>query len=124
MKRDMDLIRRLMLDIEKRPAGTHLTGDDLIQPGDDEAVVAEHLVLLIEQDMLKGKGIQTLSGLDIAHILIFSITWKGHEFLDAVREDTIWQKTKDKLASVGGSATLDIVTQVGAQFVRQMLGLP
>ena len=123
MKRDMDLIRRLMLDIEKEPAGTQTSGDELLREGDDQAVVAEHLKLLIEQELINGKGYQTLSSLDAAHILIFSITWQGHEFLDAVRNDTVWKKTKDKVASVGGTASVEILTQIAAGFLRQMLGI-
>lgn len=123
MKRDMDLVRRLMLDIEAQPAGMQTTGVELYRDGDDQAAVAEHLVLLIEHDLIKGKGFQSFSGLDLGHILIFSVTWKGHEFLDAVRDDTIWKKTKDKVASSGVTATVEILTQVATGFVKQMLGL-
>ena len=56
MKRDMDLIRRLMLDIEAQPAGAQISGTPLKREGDNEAIVAEHLVLLIEQQLIKGKS--------------------------------------------------------------------
>ena len=123
MKRDMELIRRLMLDIEARPAGKQFTGEELYRDGDDRAIVAEHLVLLIEHGLVKGKAFQTFDGLELDHIMILSTTWKGHEFLDAVRNDTVWNKTKDKLASVGGTATVEIITQVASGLMKQMLGL-
>ena len=52
------------------------------------------------------------------------MTWRGHEFLDAVRDDTVWKKTKDKVASSGVTATVEILTQVATGIVKQMLGLP
>ena len=124
MKRDMELVRRLMLAIEAQPAGARVTGADLLVDGDDDTTVAEHLHMLIDHGFLKGTPDRA-----IAHrksplrVHIHGITWKGHEFLDAVRDDTIWNKTKDKVASVGGSATVEIVTQVATGFIKQMLGL-
>ena len=123
MKRDMDLIRRLMLDIEKEPPGMHTPGTTLWREGDDPAVVAEHLALLIDHQYLKGHVARSLSGLELGHVVVLSIPWRGHEFLDAVRNDTVWKKTKEKLASVGGTATVEILTQVASGFMKQMLGL-
>ncbi len=40
------------------------------------------------------------------------LTWDGHEFLDAIRGDTIWQKTKNSFVSKGLSMTLDLVKSV------------
>jgi hypothetical protein len=31
-----------------------------------------------------------------------SLTWQGHEFLDSVRRDTVWQKVKLFVAEKGG----------------------
>lgn len=123
MKRDMDLIRRLMLDIEKQPAGMHTPGTQLYRDGDDPTVVAEHLALLIDHQFLKGHVARSLGGLELGHVVVLSILWRGHEFLDAVRNDTVWKKTKDKVASVGGTASVEILTQVATGFLKQMLGL-
>jgi len=48
----------------------------------------------------------------------FRLTSKGHDFLEAVRDDGIWQKTKDGVAAVGG-ATLGIVSEIAIAYVKQ-----
>lgn len=30
-----------------------------------------------------------------------SLTWQGHEFLDSIKSDTIWNKTKEEIKSKG-----------------------
>lgn len=53
-----------------------------------------------------------------------TLTWHGHDFLDNIRNDTVWEKTKQQLAKVGGTASIEIISQVAASFVRKLLGLP
>lgn len=124
MKRDMDLVRRLMLAAEGQPAGEHFFARDIMQADDDGAVIAEHVHLLFDAGYLTGDPDRTIAILPHpGRVLITGITWRGHEFLDAVRDDTVWQKTKAKLTATGGSATLEIVTQVATSILKQMLGL-
>lgn len=56
MKRDMDLIRVLLLQIEEFDRG--LGGDVEIEAGDHEPqVVAEHLRLLLEAKLIEGDAV-------------------------------------------------------------------
>lgn len=41
-----------------------------------------------------------------------SLTWQGHEFLDAVRNDTVWRKTMALVKEKGGSVPFDVVNPV------------
>jgi len=123
MKRDLDLIRALMLEAEAQPAGRQFHGGVFRREGRDATELAEHLVLLIEHRLLDARVYSSFDCLAPDHIQINRVTWKGHEFLDAVREDTIWKKVKVRLADVGGNATVEVVTQLGAAITKQMLGL-
>lgn len=38
-------------------------------------------------------------------------TWKGHDFLDAAKDDTLWNKAKEKFLIPGVSFTFDILFQ-------------
>lgn len=52
---------------------------------------------------------------------ITDITWKGHEYLDAIRDGKIWKKTKDitsSLKSVPLSIMKDVATQVISQYIK------
>ena len=49
------------------------------------------------------------------------LTWNGHEFLDAIRSDTIWQKTKSSFLSKGLSMTFDLVKSVAVEVASAYL---
>ena len=124
MKRDMDLIRDLMLQVEAFPAGVTHLGSNIDLRGNDPQVVAEHLALLIEQGLIKGKSISGFDALAPDHIVIIGISWNGHEFLDSVRSETIWAKTKERVTKVGGSVSVATITEVASAIAKSLLNLP
>ena len=48
------------------------------------------------------------------------LTWAGHDYLDAVRDPKVWQKTKDATEKVG-SWTFEIVKELAKSFVTEEL---
>jgi hypothetical protein len=119
MKRDFDLIRSILLQVEAAPAGTYLQEvkrDDWI----DGSTVAQHVALMAEYGLIEAK----VASISQGRFAIGKMTWEGHDFLDAARNDTVWNKTKEHLAKVGGSASLEIVKAVLLQITRSQLGLP
>lgn len=101
MKRDMDLIRELLLKLEDE----HLDGnlyslkpDGLGIEGRSYEELSYHLTLLIDAGLLDGE--RELSG----QFAVRNITWRGHEFLDTVRNPEIWRETKSGVAKIGGAS--------------------
>ena len=41
-----------------------------------------------------------------------SLTWAGHEFIDAARSDTVWRKAKEKAQSSGVEMSFALMKQV------------
>ncbi|WP_372165323.1 DUF2513 domain-containing protein [Xanthomonas euvesicatoria] len=125
MKRDDDLIRTLLLNIEARHHGESLWGTDVSPIGANEATVGEHLRLLIDAGFIRGLS---HSGIDTLHLVpgnfqIDGLKWEGHEFLNTIRSDEVWNKTKNKIKSIGGSVSTTIMAQVAAAISKSMLGL-
>lgn len=100
MKRDMDLIRELLIAIEQDP---QYNATDLFafnEPADlgitsrsvDE--VAYHLQMLIDSGLITGKRSMTP--------IYGALTMAGHDFLDSVRDSAIWTKTKETASQAGG----------------------
>lgn len=60
--------------------------------------------------------------------MILRLTWQGHDFLDAARNETIWNTAKEKFLKPGISWTFSIVFDfLKAEAQRQIgaaLGLP
>ncbi len=97
MKRQMELIREIMLAVEE--------GQDYLSiDGYSEEAIKYHAELLIDADLLQGYVSQDMSNTTEIpdEVDIQKITWEGHNFIDAVRKETIWQtiKTEFKDASV------------------------
>jgi hypothetical protein len=53
-----------------------------------------------------------------------SLTWQGHEFLDASRNDAVWKKTMDLVREKGGSVSFEVLKTVLIKLAAAQLGLP
>lgn len=116
MKRDMDLIRDIMQDIESIPANEEWDVKDF---GRDPIEVRKHLELLVDAKLISGDVQTDLSG-SKCWVNNIAITWLGYEFLDASRSNKIWSEIKSKAIEKGISLTFDgllkalkVATQVG-----------
>jgi len=49
------------------------------------------------------------------------ITFAGHDYLDAVRSESIWQETKNAVAETGGNATLEILKALAVGFLKKKI---
>ncbi len=104
MKRDMELIRKILLAVEQGQANESIDGYD-------ENSVKYHQALAIEAGLAEGKILQTISGNPgiPAHVMLKKLTWAGHDFVDAIASDTNWSKVKDFLTESGKQLTIDTV---------------
>jgi len=96
MKRDLDLIRELLLQLEAAPACSWPELDELSATLErDTETVREHLLMLLDSGMLAG----TLAEADNYgdYPIAQRLTWQGHEFL-ALSRQTVWDKVKKRMA--------------------------
>ena len=91
MKRDMDLAREILLKIEESPEATGVGGIDLKIEGRSHEEVAYHVMLLHQAGLIEALDLSDGEGIDWTPSCL---TWDGHEFLDAYRQDTFWNKAK------------------------------
>lgn len=83
MKRNMDLIRLILLEIEKGPYdGSWL---DINIDGYTDNDISYHVILLAEAGLIEAQDNSTLDGLSWQPK---RLTWQGHEFLDASRDES------------------------------------
>jgi hypothetical protein len=55
---------------------------------------------------------------------IYRLTWEGHEFLDAARDDTRWKRAWTIVREKAGSVTVDVLKQVLTSLMKDALALP
>jgi uncharacterized protein DUF2513 len=118
MKRDMDLIRQILLELE---AAENLHGVvDIQAPGYSPDQVTYHVKLLAEAGLIEARNRSHLRGIVWQPS---SLTWRGHEFLDATRNASVWQKLKAELKDRGVTLPFELVQQLALKIAASMAGL-
>ena len=121
MKRDFDLIRRIMTDIENMPANKRYTDITYLKDYDPPTVYA-HIELLLDAGLIKGDLTKLAGG--GRSISINGLSWPGHDFLDATKDDTIWNKARESILKPGASITFGILLEWLKIEAKQKLGIP
>lgn len=121
MKRDMDLIRRILLAMEAYEHG--FVPATFTVEGYDQEVIGHH-VWLMAQGHLITAAITTAHGDGSPVALPATITWAGHDFLAAVRNDTVWRKVKAVLKDRGLSLPFALLQDLALKILAAHVGLP
>lgn len=116
MKRDLDLIRSLLLEIEEKEDGS---GQQVDVNGGDRSSreIVGHLFMLYEAGFIDARDASHMSA---RGILVRRVTWEGHEFLDSIRDPEIWKQTKASAGKVGGF-TMDVLAQLAKGLIKKKL---
>ncbi|HEX9061474.1 MAG TPA: DUF2513 domain-containing protein [Clostridia bacterium] len=114
MVRNMDLIRLILLEIEK--------SESIIKPIDlcieeysnDE--ITYQIMLLHEAGLIEAVN---LSHLTAVCWKPQRLTWEGHEYLNIIRDDMIWNRTKKEIVDNGLPMDTEIIKQISSSLVRE-----
>lgn len=118
MNRDFDLIRNILFQVEKSPAGqfiSFLEIDDQIE----DAVVGEHLEIMIQENLIDGE----VFSLNPLAFSIRHLTWTGQDFLKHARDNTIWKKVMAEVKDKGISITVAVLTELLSKAAKTIAGL-
>ncbi|CAB3762825.1 hypothetical protein B7G54_24295 [Burkholderia puraquae] len=124
MKRNMDLLRELMLKLEVLPVPTttfrmiHGHEDEVRIDGYTVEEIDYHLSLLDQAGFIHAGGLDFGMGIDIGGTAFRGLTWAGHDFIDSVRSKDVWDQTKVAAAKVGGF-TVDILVTAAKAYVQR-----
>ena len=118
MKRDMDLVRAILLTIEGEPRGF---APEIEISGYTQEQINYHAILLGEAGLAKVFDM-TAHGDKSPQAKITQLTWAGYEFLDSARENKRWNQAKDLIGKVGG-ASIQIWMVLLSDLIRKNLGL-
>jgi hypothetical protein len=108
MKRDLDLARRILLEVEANPEADGNGCVDVRVEGHSEREISYHIMLLFQAGLLSAADASSSDGL---LWLAMGLTHEGHEFLDASREEGIWKKAKKTVMEKAGGVTLDTIKE-------------
>jgi hypothetical protein len=117
MKRDMELIRQVLLQVEEKSTGPVRTIDDLEVEGYNHDQIVYHVWLLTQAGLLHAKDFSSMSGVDWRPVCL---TWQGTELLDSIRDQEVWGKTKDGMRKVGG-AGVELMWELAKAYTKAKL---
>ncbi len=122
MKRDMELMRKILFRIEEVfPVGQLIIHGVNIE-NYDMATIADHCQLLFEAGLINAYT-PTRGGAG-AKVLMYSIgnlTNAGYDFLDRVREETVWNKTKSVIKDKGLPMIIEVIKDVSSTIISSMV---
>ena len=124
MKRDLELIRAILLEVEELPIGQFLSSIEI--EGHSDEVIAEHVRLLEEVNFIEAQlahGRSNFGALQVKAYAITRLLNDGHDFIANAKNPTIWKKTTNFIQERGGDVSLAVTKAVMAKEALQLFGL-
>ena len=115
MKRDMDLVRRILLALEAEPSPWGSEEFDV--DGYDPATVNYHVMLMEGAGLINAHD-QSNEALEVFMWHPVSLTWEGHEFLEASREEGRWSNAKALVKEKSGGLSFELLKDLLLQLGR------
>ena len=115
MKRDMDLVREILLTIEKDEGSGHIRPRT---PGYSAQEITYHIEIMKEAGLVEAEIIRSSKQ---SSYILKRLTWQGHEFLDAARDETLWKKAKEKVLEKTSGLSIDLLKAVLLNLGKQAL---
>jgi len=116
MKIEYDLVRRILLQVEGDVDGdTNYTITDYCEQSFPDIELKKstyHFKYLIKSGMIEASS-SYFNDLTIA----------GHDFAYDIHSDTVWNRTKEKIKSLG-AVSVKVLAAVAAEVVKEYLQIP
>lgn len=127
MKRDMDFVRKLIIDFSEGRGKTNFSTDNSsgneLQVEEDKKYLY-HLEIMRQAELILYNEQVYFEGAFLTEVP--KLTWKGQDFLSAIEDDNLWSKTKDAMKKKGlevGKVSFDTMLEFAKLKARETLGL-
>ncbi|MFU2079123.1 DUF2513 domain-containing protein [Avibacterium endocarditidis] len=104
MKRNWELIRKILFKLEQKVDDTPLDSESI--KGFPSDMVVYHCQLLERSKLICTQH---------------KLTWQGHEFLDKIRSDTAWSKIKQTIKTKGFDLSFESIKLAGKSLLVSLL---
>ena len=117
MKLNNDCVRDCLLFLEEQPDRfkDYVSNVSIKDYSHDE--LAYTFAKLLDAEYINAGDASTYEGRDL---IIGELTWTGHQFLDNIRDNIVWKKTKE-VSKKFSSVSISILTDVAANIIKNMI---
>ncbi len=115
MKRDFELVRKILLASEEQDASRN---PPITPKGYPIAEIRYHIKIMIDGGLIIERQHPEL---DPSMRTFDGMTWEGHEFLDSIREQSFWTEVQKTIKEKGLPTTAETIKAVVNLFVTAQL---
>lgn len=118
MKRDMDLVRKILIAVEEG----NVKLDDLEY---DRGQINLHVELMEEHGLVEAVIVPDSDGIEhtILDCSVERLTGEGHDFLDRARNESIWERAKKKCLEQTGVLTIEFLKVCLVHMGKHKMGI-
>jgi len=120
MQRDMELIRKILFAIEDKYIDTWLHSSQIQIDGYEMKAIGYHCAILYDAGLIYDYKGNYYSD-ELQWFAVGRLTWDGHELLDKIKSDTVWNKTKETITKKGIPFVLDAVKEIATAITSSMI---
>lgn len=113
MKRDMDLVRKILFFIEEKHVDVVLFCPEI--EGYNLKQVAYHCEIMYQANLVKDYKAD-FGGNELIAFGVGGLTWYGQEYLELVRNDKTWEETILKADKEGLPKNISTLAKIAGQF--------
>ena len=106
MERNWDLVRHILLKLEQLGDTRSVLQPEDVPPYDAESV-SYHIRLLSEGGLIEARCAESKTS--EMRCWAFRMTWNGHEFLDRIRDQTVWNQVKSTSRQRGIALSFEVI---------------
>lgn len=120
MKRDIDLVRKILLALEEH-GSVPIQSLEIV--GYEQEAVDYHLWILADSPYVHFEKGSLASAIFVS----YRLTWQGHEFLETIRDDARWKQLKEastKAAATSTEAIAKAALDTAIKLILRYMGLP
>ena len=113
----MELIRKILFKIEELYRGESiykLKIDDY-----EQWIIKEHCKLMYQQGLIEYVNDDDMDNSPFFYV--GNLTNDGYDYLEKIRQDTVWNKTKEVITKKGLPMILDVVKKVATDIISSMV---
>lgn len=118
MKRELDLLRLILIEAEKRSDSPHALNDPIEIAGHSYKEVVGHIRLLEEAGLIEAQDWGTMECEDWR---VRRLTNAGHDFLAAARDDSLWNRAKQQLGPVIATVGVKVLGEALAHLAKSAM---
>lgn len=118
MKRDLDLVRLILIEAEKADGRLDMSG--FVDEGNSMDCLGFHLEMMDDAGLIDADVGHAMGG-HVSNAVVKRITWDGFDYLDVIRSDTVWFKVKKAIADTVGETSLSVAKAACAELAKHLV---